>query len=258
MKIYLSPSDQWSNMTAHGQHSEAYHCSLIAEATKNYLQKNGYTAKVGDNTKEKSYPKRVSESNTWGADLHICIHTNAGGGHGTLVMSYPSSCNNKYVESVYKEVANLTPTVDKGIQARSDLYEIANTRAVCCYIEVDFHDNATIEKWIDEHIDDIAKAIARGVCVADGKAFTTGNTTTVVSPTNKVLYRVQCGAFKDRKNAEKLCADITNSGFNAFVLYDTSSTLYKVQCGAYSKKENAEKQVTLLKLKGYDCFIKRG
>ena len=258
MKVYLSPSDQWSNKVATGEHSEAYHCNLIAHACYKHLLKNGYDVKVGDNTKEKSYTSRVRESNTWGADLHVCIHTNAGGGHGTLVMSYPSSCNNKYVEAIYKAVADLTPTVDKGIQPKTDLYEIANTRAVCCYVEVDFHDNVTIENWIDSHVDDIGKAIAQGICNADGKSFNTGDSVVETPNHPSVLYRVQCGAFRNRDNAKQLSYRLTNSGFNNFILFDNSSTLYKVQCGAFASKKNAEKLVTLLKLKGYDCFIKRG
>ena len=79
-KIYLSPSDQWSNMVSDLAHSEAYHCKQIAKSVDKYLKANGYAVKVGDNSKEGSYTARVKESNGWNADVHIAIHTNAGGG----------------------------------------------------------------------------------------------------------------------------------------------------------------------------------
>lgn len=255
MKVYLSPSDQWSNIVADGEHSEAYHCKQIAQSAEKYLKLNGYTTKVGDNSKEGSYTTRVKESNNWGADLHVCIHTNAGGGEGTLMLAYPSSVNNKYVEAIYKEVASLTPTKDRGIQSRSNLYEINNTKCTCAYLETDFHDNATIENWIDNNIDNIGKAIARGICSADGKSFkestTSSSTGTTVSGS---LYKVQAGAFKDKSNATALSAKLTASGFDNFVYYDSASALYKVQAGAYASKTNAETQVKALKAKGFDAY----
>lgn len=64
----------------------------------------------------------------------------------------------------------------------------------------------------------------------------------------KILYRVQAGAFKVKSNSERLqkqiqsLPDSINAGYkNAYVrLIDG---LYKVQIGAFSKKENAQKVV---------------
>lgn len=255
MKVYISPSDQWSNIVADGQHSEAKHCTDIAIALENYLKQNGYDVKIGDNTKENTYTNRALESNHWRADLHVCIHTNAGGGKGTLVLSYPKTMNDKYVANIYNEVANLTPTYDKGIQGSTDLYEINATNCVCVYIEVDFHDNLEIEKWIDENIDNIAKAIAKGICSADGKPFNE-NTNKPVTPTQPAtLYKVQVGAFKNGRNAEIRVKELYAIGVPSFYYFDGSDKLYKVQAGAYSKKENAKEQVRVLKNKGFSSFI---
>ena len=122
MKVYLSPSDQWSNIVAGGEHSEAFHCIKIADYARAYLELNGYEVKIGSSVKENTYKNRVKESNEWGADLHIPIHTNAGGGNGTLVLCYPTRLNNRHVINIYKEVAKLTPTKDKGIQTTTNLY----------------------------------------------------------------------------------------------------------------------------------------
>nr|DAN16043.1 MAG TPA: Cell wall hydrolase autolysin [Caudoviricetes sp.] len=212
MKVYLSPSDQWSNIVAGGKHSEAFHCIKIADYARAYLELNGYDVKVGSSDKENTYKDRVKESNEWGADLHIPIHTNGGRGHGTLMLCYPTRINNAYVYNIYKEVAELTPTEDKGIQSTTSLYEINATKCVTAYLESEFHDNEDTEDWIDNHEKELGRAIAKGVCIASGKAH-------FAELTNlKKFYKVQVGAFHNRKNAEKLKKELTKKGYNCYIV----------------------------------------
>lgn len=211
MKVYLSPSDQWSNTVAGGKHSEAFHCVKIAEYARNYLELNGYEVKVGTSIKENTYKDRVKESNEWGSDLHIPIHTNAGGGKGTLMLCYPTRVNNKYVNEIYKEVANITPTEDRGIIPSKNLYEINATKCLTPYLECEFHDNEETENWIDSHVKELGMAIARGVCKADGKSFVDGIK-------KQTKYKVQVGAFANRKNAEKMKTELNNKGYDAFIV----------------------------------------
>ena len=212
MKVFLSPSDQWSNMVASGKHSEAFHCIKIADYTRVYLELNGYEVKVGSSVTENSYKNRVKESNEWGADLHIPIHTNAGGGKGTLMLCYPTRINNRYVTSIYKEVSELTPTEDRGIKTAKNLYEINATKCVTAYLECEFHDNEDTEKWIDEHEKEVGRAIAKGICIADGKS-----SFAELTNLNK-FYKVQVGAFHNRKNAEKLKKELTKKGYNCYIV----------------------------------------
>ena len=249
-KIYLSPSDQWSNTVADGAHSEAYHCEQIAEVAQKYLKANGYTVKVGDNSKEGSYTNRVTDSNNWGADVHVCIHTNAGGGKGTEVFCWPGNENNKYVKYVYNRVAKLTPTSDRGIKSNNGLYEIKNTKATCVYVECEFHDSKTTEDWIDNNIDAIGKAIAQGICDADGKTFTAATSNTTSAGT---LYAVQVGAFSKKVNADTQAKQLKSDGFDAYVY--KQGDYYKVQCGAFSKNSNADALVKKLIAKGYSTNI---
>lgn len=204
-KIYISPSDQWSNPTAINGVSEAKQCKMIADECEEIFLRHGYIVKVGDNSKEKTYVNRVKESNDFKADIHICIHTNAGGGSGTLVLCHPSRINNEYVNSVYERVASLTPSKDKGIFPRADLYEINKTNALCIYLEIDFHDNKTTETWIYSNIENIALAICKGIFDIDEKD-------------NFPIYRVQVGAFADKTNADKLLERLKSDGYkDAFI-----------------------------------------
>lgn len=254
-KIYLSPSDQWSNIVADGAHSEAYHCTQIAKSAEKYLKANGYSVKVGDNSEVATFSERVSESNSWGADVHVCIHTNAGGGEGTEVLCYPSSKSNKYVTNVYNRVAKLTPTKDRGIKTSTSLYEIKHTKATCVYIECDFHDDKTIENWIDANVDNIGKAIAQGICAADGKTFKTSSSSSGSSSTSSgKLYTVQVGAYLYKDNADAQAKKLEKDGFDSYVYKD--GNLYRVQSGAFSQKSNADALAKKLTAKGYSTFIK--
>lgn len=229
MKIYLSPSDQTGNGYRTGNTNEAVQCRKIANAASKALKRNGYTVKVGaDGT---TYQERVADSNTWGADIHVPIHTNAtgkpeGGGGGTIVFAYPNSVKNKYVQEVYKAVAELSPGrggKDYGVQGKTGLYEISHSKGVCVYIECEFHDDATLAKWIIDNVDALGEAICKGFCNADGKKYVAPEKAPE-TPNNEAtggkLYRVQVGAYSKKENAEAMMDKLKSKGFDAILKYD--------------------------------------
>lgn len=214
MKVYLSPSSQKGNLYATGNTNESAVCKKIATAAETALKRNGYTVKRGST--DKTVSQRVKESNEWGADLHVPIHTNAGDGDGTLVMCFTSSTNNKYVKAIYAEVAALSPGKDDGIKVRTNLAEITGTKAVCVYLECEFHDNTDLARWIISHTTEIGEAIARAICKADGKTFKTASGSSG-STSKKAKYYVQCGAFADKKNADALAAKLKADGYDVYI-----------------------------------------
>jgi N-acetylmuramoyl-L-alanine amidase len=173
MKIYLSPSSQWGNPYVYNGYNEAQVCGMISQRAKIHLERNGYEAISGDNVK-KDMVARVKESNAVKANIHMPIHTNAfnGKAEGTVVFAFSVSVGNKYVKAVYEEIAALSPGKDRGIKANDGLYEVGSAvNATTIYIEVEFHDNPEHSKWIVDSVDQIAQAIARGYCKADGKEY---------------------------------------------------------------------------------------
>jgi hypothetical protein len=80
-----------------------------------------------------------------------------------------------------------------------------------------------------------------------------GSSEPAPQPSDKVLYRVQTGAFKNKGNADALAAKVRAAGFETYVTIVDG--LYKVQVGAYSKKANATAQAAKLKAAGFDCFV---
>lgn len=212
-KIYLSPSNQYGNLYAYGDTNEMAQCNRIANATATALTRCGFEVKKAPQGQAMS--ASIQESNRWGADLHIPIHTNAGGGNGTVVFVYKNTIENmKYATPIYNEVQAVTPgKTDYGVREYPTLAELNSTTAVAVYVEVDFHDNTEIAKWLIDNPETVAEAIAKGVCRAFGVDYVEA------AETGKKVYRVQVGAFSEKSNADNFLAKIKSAGFSdAFIV----------------------------------------
>lgn len=73
-------------------------------------------------------------------------------------------------------------------------------------------------------------------------------------PVEKVYYRVQTGAFLQKKNAENLLMDLIHKGFTDAYIKKVG-IYYKVQLGAFTVKLNAERLLDKVKSYGYNAFI---
>ena len=67
-------------------------------------------------------------------------------------------------------------------------------------------------------------------------------------------YRVQAGAYEQKKLANQQIARLKNKGFEAILKKD--GEYHIVQAGVFDSKENAEKLKRQLKTKGFDAIIK--
>ena len=211
-KIYLSPSNQDGNMYAYGNTNEMEQCNRIADAAKAALERCGFTVQKAP--KGQAMRKSIEESNSWQADLHIPIHTNAGGGAGTMCMVYSNATDNmKFANPIYNEVQAITPgKTNYGIKVMPELAELNSTSAISVYIEVDFHDNPSTARWLINNPSSVGEAIAKGVC----KAY---NTTYIPPTTPTTIYRVQIGAYSNKKNAETVLKKAKDAGFkDAFIV----------------------------------------
>ena len=219
-KIYLSPSNQDGNMYAYGDTNEMEQCNRIADAAKTALERCGFAVKKAP--KGQNMRVSINESNAWGADLHIPIHTNAmtndgtGTAGGTIVFVYSTDNPNMALATpIYNAVQAVTPgKTDFGVRAYPDLAELNGTNCIAVYIEVDFHDNPPIAKWLIEHPQTVGEAIAKGVCNGYGVEY--------IDPSpapQDVIYRVQVGAYSNKANAERFLAQVKAAGFKeAFVV----------------------------------------
>lgn len=211
-KVYLSPSNQTDNRYAYGNTTEAVQCGKIAEACKTALERSGVTVKLEHMP---SMQEKCVNSNAFGADLHVPIHTNAFNGSvsGTRMFCYNSNGEGmKACKAIFEVLAPYTPGTSENIKVNADLYEVRVPAAPTAYIEVDFHDVPSVAKWIIENTTGIGEKIAEGICNYLGVAYKAP-----VTPSGDVLYRVQVGAFAVRENAEKMLAKLKAAGFDGFI-----------------------------------------
>lgn len=220
-KIYISPSDQTKNEYAAGGTTEAVQCREIAVLLAHSLERNGFDAKT--NIKA-GMAARVQESEDFGADLHVCIHTNAHNGKvaGTRLFCYETGGEGyKACQAVMARLAPVTPGTSDGISARPELYEVRVPSAPTVYVEVDFHDVPDVAAWIVAHKADIAEAIAHGICDFYGVTYKAPATAQAPAapqdPSGKML-RVQIWAGYNRTYAEEQLAKAKAAGFSdAFI-----------------------------------------
>lgn len=113
----------------------------------------------------------------------------------------------------------------------------------------------TIKKTMDDFRNDVAAKIkAYGGNIETPKVEPTPEIKPENTTATKVLYRVQCGAFSVKVNADNLLAKLKNTGYNdAFIKHD--GKYYRVQVGAFSVKVNAEKLLNELKTKGFATYL---
>lgn len=166
-KIYFSPSDQIRNSYAVGNTDEAEQCRQIALLAVEAAKRCGFEAMTNttDDSKE-SMEHRIAESNAWGADVHVPIHTNAYNGQvqGTrLFCSAIPGTGHDICKAVMSALAPITPGGSDSITT-ARFTEIVAANAPTCYIEVAFHDNTEEARWIIDHKQEIAEAIVQGLC----------------------------------------------------------------------------------------------
>lgn len=215
-RIYLSPSDQDANTYASGNTNEMVQCRWIADACEVALKRCGFEV-INNQTDEME--ERVEESNRWGSDLHVPIHTNGFNAEvtGTRIMAYDLSGEGyKASVAVFNALAPLTPGTSENVSARPGLYEIRYANAPTVYIEVDFHDVPEIAKWIIENVVLIGEAIAKGICNYFGYTYVEPAATPETE--TDTLYRVQVGAFRNPENAANMLDKLKADGYDGFVV----------------------------------------
>lgn len=205
-KIYISPSDQTGNRYAAGDTNEAVQCRKIAAALVAALMRCGFAAMTNTEDGDGAMVARVRQSNEWGADLHLCVHTNAHDGtvKGTRLFCYDLKGEGyRACRAVMDTLAPITPGESDGISVLH-FYEVKYANAPTVYLEAAFHDNEEEAAWIVAHTREIAEAVCRGLCGHYGVDYV---------PPEVPLYRVQVGAFRVRENAEKLRDDLRKAGY---------------------------------------------
>lgn len=221
-KIYVSPSSQNANIYATGGTNEKEQCQKIAKYCVAYLKKAGFNVKC---TYNDNMYERVKESNAFGADIHLTIHTNATVKHnvtgGTQILLHNLKGERKKIgQAVLDSLKDITPgkSAEKLI-AKPEFYEIRKTNCITVFCECEFHDTKQGSDFIIKNTKKLGEAIAKGICNYYGvKVEVEKNEKENNAPTKAgTLYVVQTGAFSEKKNAEAHLTALKKAGFDGFI-----------------------------------------
>lgn len=182
-KVYLNPSNQTSNPVAGGG-NEAQYALINAKLAKPIIAAAGHSVTV-----DQDFYNAPKNANSWGADIFISIHSNAGGGHGIETL-YLSSGGKVLAGKVNAGLVAELPYQNRGLKQRTDLHVLNNTNMYACLTEVLFHDCAKTSGYTGHPPSEsgflkssdgqkkIAAGIASGACSYFGGTCS-GTTTTV-------------------------------------------------------------------------------
>lgn len=214
------------------------------------LQNNGVDVEYTRTTDVYTSPyERAMKANNAGVDFFISIHRN----------SFPTDNEVFGVESLVYDLSGIKYQmaqdindqleaigfVNLGVKARPNLVVLRRTRMPAVLVEIGFIDSNVDNRLFDDNFDDIAQAIASGIL----------DTLESVGVIQNDYYRVQVGAFRNRRYAERLLNELLEQDYPAFI--DDSGPYLRVQVGGFNNLNEAAEMERRLKRAGYPTVIVR-
>ena len=171
-----------------------------------------------------SLSNRCKKSNNWNADVYISIHHNGGikggSGGGTVVFYYSSKPERKtQAQDLYNSIVAATGLIGNRSSkvVKKNYYVLSNTNAAAFLVENGFMDSATDVPIIlsEEHAEKTAQGLLNFLVKEYSLIKKAVNPQEIAT---NVVYRVQCGAFKNKNNAEALKEQLKAAGYPAIVV----------------------------------------
>ena len=220
----------------------------LALAVGKILENNGINVLYTRTTDVYQTPfEKAQLANQAKVDYFISFHRNSSSGEdkytGVEVLVYDKS-GIKYQmaenilgargEIVFREI---------GVKERPGLVVLRKTRMPALLIETGFINSEKDNQLFDNKFAEIAQSIADAILGTLDKEI-------IEEP---LYYRVQTGAFRNRKNADRMLYQLLEKGYPSFLLHENG--LFKVQTGAYRQLGNAVRMEQRLREDGYHTVI---
>lgn len=215
-KIYINPGHSERDPGAVGYETERRLNVAVCKHMNDYLLEN-YVCETKVNSGDSLYAL-ADEANAWGADLYVSNHFNAAGGDGFECYVYSDKTVPlgkifaKHVKAVGQNLRD--SSVAPGVKIRTNLAVLYRTHMDAILTEGAFVDNLKdIQDWNDD-----AELKTLGIAYAKAVAeyLNLEEKPKVEEPKAeepKVWYRVQVGAYREKKNAEAMLKKIKAAGF---------------------------------------------
>lgn len=241
----------------------------LANRLNQYLTTNFDCTVVMSRTTDRalSLDQRTDHANSVDADFLISIHFNSsvlptarGYEDFTYINVTDGSTTERIRTAIHNEVVSRVLgkySIPNRGRKRANFHMVRESNMPAVLVETLFVSNPNDQSLIlnNNYMNDIVVAYGEGIAKGMGLRRIQ-RTTTAPAPTTGKLYRVQCGAFSVRANAEALETRLKRAGYPAFIT--TSNRLYRVQCGAFGSLANAKALESRLRSAGFPVFIYQG
>lgn len=192
----------------------------VAKKVRDLLKRKGLEVKL---SREKdvtvSLGERTKYANEWKADCYISIHCNAYNGlsKGIETFSYNLSRNDLASDIHSNILKTKSYTIDRGLKT-ANFYVLRNTNMRACLVELGFIDNIEDAKILINNQDKFALGIANGILEYFNIDIINSEDVNT-QENNNIYYRVICGSFNDRVNAQKRIEELKEKGFeDSFII----------------------------------------
>lgn len=218
-KVYLSPSTQQANLFVVGGITEEQNSNWVTDILEKAL-KYKYGMIVYRNRPDMNLSQIIADSNAKAPDIHVSIHSNAGGGRGCEVYYYPYanriSSSQKLAQYIYNEFTVITPSGDRGLKdgIKANLGEVINTNAAAVLVEMAFHDNPEDAAWLIANRQACATAFEKGICSYFGITYIPDSTPpasnyeSLFKEAQKQVVSLQSQLAAEKAKYDKLVASI--------------------------------------------------
>lgn len=210
-------------------------------ATGNGLKEKDLTKKIGEKVASilKDYDVQVKtfqqsgsqtlkhitdDANKWNADVFVSFHINAGGGTGFESYIYNgnvSGTTKVFQNDIHNETMKAIRKYnvkDRGAKT-NNFHVLRETKMIAVLSETLFIDNKTDAALLkqDAFITDVARGHAQGIIKYLKLKKKSGGSTSKPD-TSKEVYRVQVGAFKDKRNADEMVKKLKKDGYETYMV----------------------------------------
>lgn len=162
--VFLSPSTQeWNYYYTEGTEEE--YMNRLADKMEPYLLASAI--KFVRNDPARNVNGAIADSNRGNYDVHLALHTNAGGGNfagklrGIDVYYSPYSYESERLATIIaNNLQDIYPLPNKSrALPTTSLGEVTKTRAVSVLAEIGYHDNPADEEWLKANLGAIARSL---------------------------------------------------------------------------------------------------
>ncbi len=155
--------------------------------------------------------ERANKANKLKTDIFVSIHCNSFNSQAKGIETYAYKEQYKALaETIHKELVNSKCyTINRGVKF-ANYSVLRNTSMDACLVELGFIDNSEDFQILQSKQDELATAIAKGICNYLGAPYNGGSN-------QNTLYVVATGAYKDINNAKKDVENLKSKGIDAYI-----------------------------------------